>query len=107
MRFFSVLFAFYLAILACLPCADKAVMSVDEARTYVSASHESDGAQSRTDWCTPLCQCHCCSGTSLLSRTELTLTAPAVVFTLAARFARLAPPAAQQRPGSIWQPPQA
>jgi hypothetical protein len=108
MRFFSVLFAFYLAILACLPCADKAVMPLDSARTYVNiASHESDGPLSHTDWCTPLCQCHCCSGTSLPSHSQVSLTAPTVALTLAARFARLAPPAARQRPGSIWQPPQA
>ena len=107
MRFFSVLFACYLAILACLPCADKAAVPMDNARTYVSASHESDAAHSRTDWCTPLCQCHCCAGTSLPTRTDVVLTGPMTASPLAARFARLAPPAARQRAGSIWQPPQA
>lgn len=107
MRFFSVFFACYLAILACLPCADRSAVSLSNVRTYVSATHQPDAAHTRTDWCTPLCQCHCCTGTSLPSRTELVLTAPAGAFTLAVRFARLAPPAPRQRPGSIWQPPQA
>jgi hypothetical protein len=107
MRFFIALFAFYLAVLACLPCADKTAVFQDGARTYVNASRKPDTAHSRTDWCTPLCQCHCCAGTTLPTRAVLVLTAPAEAFALAARFARFAPPAARQRAGSIWQPPQA
>lgn len=107
MRFFTVLFAFYLAILACLPCADKAATPQGGVRTYVSTSHESDAAHTRSDWCTPLCQCHCCAGASLPTRTDVVLAAPAGTHVPAARFARLAPPAARQRAASIWQPPQA
>jgi hypothetical protein len=107
MRFFSVFFAFYLALLACLPCSDKAAVAQDGVRTFVSASHESDAAHTRTDWCTPLCQCHCCSGTSLPSRTDIVLAPPLAAYTIGSQFGRLATPAARQRAGSIWQPPQA
>lgn len=107
MRFFTVFFAFYLAILACLPCADKTVMPQDGARTYVSASPESDAAHSRTDWCTPLCQCQCCAGTSMPTALHIALTAQSKALYGSGQYARLQPPAARHMPGSIWQPPQA
>ena len=107
MRFFTVFFAFYLAVLACLPCADKAIVSLDGARTYVSASHGSDADHTDTDWCTPLCQCHCCAGTSLPSALRIALAAPSRAFYGPGRYARLQPPAARQMPSNIWQPPQA
>ncbi|GAB3323076.1 DUF6660 family protein [Hymenobacter humi] len=106
MRLFTVLFAFYLAILACLPCADKAPVDRDSARTYVT-SHESDAAHTRADWCTPLCQCHCCAGTSMPTALRIALAAPSRAFYDSGRYARLQPPAARHMPGSIWQPPQA
>ncbi|MBD2717211.1 hypothetical protein KBK19_19375 [Microvirga sp. STR05] len=107
MRFFSVFFALYLAILACLPCADAAPVPVDGARSFVSAGEHKPAAHEQLDWCSPLCQCHCCSGTSLPSATGTALPLPAVPVAAAQCFARLLPPAPQQRAGSIWQPPQA
>ncbi|RYU84783.1 hypothetical protein FY528_15845 [Hymenobacter lutimineralis] len=107
MRFFSVFFAFYLALLACLPCADTAPVRVSGTETYVAATEHESEAHSRLDWCSPLCQCQCCSGTSLPTATVVALTAKPPFFIPPGRFARLAPPAPRERAGSIWQPPQA
>jgi hypothetical protein len=107
MRFFSVFFAFYLALLACLPCADAVPATTDSARTYVSAADHNSDSPGHVDWCSPLCQCHCCSGTSLPSATILAFASTPRAYEASPRFARLASAAARQRPGSIWQPPQA
>ncbi|WP_431357434.1 DUF6660 family protein [Hymenobacter nitidus] len=107
MRLFTVFFAFYLAVLACLPCADTEPVRASVTETYVTASEHDSAAHSRLDWCSPLCQCNCCSGTSLPSATVMVLTATSPTIIPPGRFARLAPPAARERAGSIWQPPQA
>ncbi|MBO3272061.1 DUF6660 family protein [Hymenobacter defluvii] len=107
MRFFSVFFALYLAVLACLPCADTEPVRARSTETYVTAAQHNSLAHSRLDWCSPLCQCQCCSGTSLPVATVVALPPEADSFALPDQFARLVPPAAHERPGSIWQPPQA
>ncbi|TGE22559.1 DUF6660 family protein [Hymenobacter metallicola] len=107
MRFFSVFFAFYLAVLACLPCADTELVRASATETYVTATEHDSSSHSLLDWCSPLCQCHCCSGPSLPPATVLAWTAKTPTFVPPGRFARLAPPAARQMAGSIWQPPQA
>jgi hypothetical protein len=107
MRLFSVFFACYLALLACLPCVDREPVRPDSTQTFVSAIPHEEAAHLAGDWCTPLCQCHCCAGTSLPTALRLTLTAPPKVFYASGRYSRLQPPAARQMSGSIWQPPQA
>jgi hypothetical protein len=107
MRLFSVFFACYLALLACLPCVDREPVRSDGTQTFVSATPHEAGTHLAGDWCTPLCQCHCCAGTSLPTALRIVLIAPPKAFYAAGRYAWLPAPAARQMPGSIWQPPQA
>ncbi|GAA4388536.1 hypothetical protein GCM10023186_35150 [Hymenobacter koreensis] len=107
MRFFSVFFALYLAILACLPCADEVPTPADGVQTYVEAPQHNTADHGVADWCSPLCQCHCCAGTSLPSGSVVALPAQGGAYAAAPRFARLTPPPVPERSGSIWQPPQA
>jgi hypothetical protein len=107
MRFFSVFFACYLALLACLPCVDREPVRPNSTQTVVSATSHDAASHAGVDWCTPLCQCHCCAGTSLPTALRIALAVPPKAFHASGRYARLQAPAARQMPGSIWQPPQA
>lgn len=107
MRFFSVFFACYLALLACLPCVDREPVRPDSTQTFVNATPHDAASHSGVDWCTPLCQCRCCAGTSLPTVLRIALAAPPRAYFDSGRYARLQPPAARHMPGSIWQPPQA
>ncbi|WP_394335382.1 DUF6660 family protein [Hymenobacter amundsenii] len=63
MRLLPLLFSLYFACLSCLPCTDGAVACVEPAgRPTVTATHSDLAGASRADWCSPLCQCHCCAG---------------------------------------------
>ncbi|QNE42100.1 MULTISPECIES: DUF6660 family protein [Hymenobacter] len=106
MRFFAVFFAVYLLVLACLPCADGTVSQPVRARARVTAQTDA-AAHHQQDWCTPLCHCHCCAGTSLPAATAVVLPATHPVGDAARLFARLTSPAPQQRAFAVWQPPQA
>lgn len=107
MRFFSVFFACYLALLACLPCVDRVPVRPDSTQMVMSATSHEAATHAGLDWCTPLCQCHCCAGTSIPSALRIALAAPSRAFYASGRYARLQPPATRHMPGSIWQPPQA
>ena len=106
MRFFAVFFALYLLVLACLPCADGTVSPPEPARARITAQTGAAGHHQQ-DWCTPLCQCHCCAGTSLPAATAVSLPASRSLGEDALAFAWLKPQAPQQRAFAVWQPPQA
>lgn len=107
MRFFSVFFAVYIALLACLPCADEAPAWAFGSRTQVEATDCGRNGGTHLEWCSPLCQCHCCPGTTLPVAIVMAVGPPAQEYASPRTFPRLTPPAARQRAGSIWQPPQA
>ena len=73
-----------------LPCAD-----VEPSATPVqgpvmrAAQHKGNSSQGGLDWCSPLCQCHCCAGFAMPP-------VPALAF--------LARPAARY-PAGRWPPP--
>lgn len=110
MRLLALLFALYFAVLGCLPCADVepcAERATTTAAIIRAAHHDCGSSQGGVDWCSPLCQCHCCAGFALP-------TAPAVAFAArpgvrysALRFAAQPVPAVPTRaPVTPWQPPQ-
>jgi len=107
MRFFPVFFAVYVALLACLPCANEAPAWAFGSRTRVEATHYEAGRRTPLEWCSPLCQCHGCPGTTLPVGMVVAVMQSAPEYVGPRFFPRLLPPAARQRAGSIWQPPQA
>ena len=109
MRFLSLFFAFYFACLSCLTCADEVTVCKDQRQiTVAAASHADCGANALGDWCSPLCQCHCCGGAVV-----------PVAFGTAAEFPRPVEWASSlshgqmlvgtptQTAADVWQPPQA
>ncbi|QNP54362.1 hypothetical protein H9L05_22035 (plasmid) [Hymenobacter qilianensis] len=63
MRLLSLFFALYFACLSTMTCTDEVVVCQDQTPTTVTAaSHSDGGSDALGDWCSPLCQCHCCGG---------------------------------------------
>ncbi|RZJ87070.1 MAG: hypothetical protein EOO60_12620, partial [Hymenobacter sp.] len=78
MRLFALLFSLYLTCLSCLPCADDVPVRGEQTQMTISARSHSDGGHNMGDWCSPLCQCHCCAGAvfTLLGTTSLAFPRP-------------------------------
>ena len=109
MRLLTLLFAFYVACLACLPCTDEVVGCVEQTTQTTIAAHSDCGRADFGDWCSPLCQCHCCAGAVVppAGASPLGLAPPARLWTASQRYAPL-PGAAPTHPaGAVWQPPRA
>ena len=109
MRLFALLFALYLACLSCLPCADEALGDVKQAPTSISASPHSDhGRAALGDWCSPLCQCHCCAGAVVSFIGAAPLAFPrSMQWAVGSRHAVLIVAAPNRVAGTVWQPPRA
>jgi hypothetical protein len=108
MRVLALLFALYFSVLGCLPCADVEPSATPIEGTIVRAAHHEGGtSQGSIDWCSPLCQCHCCAGFAMPVVPALAFVARPVASYSARRFSVRAVPAVQTRaPVTPWQPPQ-
>ncbi|RYU79555.1 DUF6660 family protein [Hymenobacter persicinus] len=107
MRLLSVLFALYFACLACRSCADAApVGSAPTATTVAAATHSDCHGDALGDWCSPLCQCHCC-GTAVMPLPAAPVVAQSAMLRW---YADPQHPALVAGPptsaaGAVWQPP--
>jgi hypothetical protein len=109
MRLFALLFSLYLTCLSCLPCADDAQVCVESTKDTVSAASHSDcGGVDLGDWCSPLCQCHCCAGAVLapIKAVQLALLTPPQ-WASNTRHTPLLVAAPTWAASAVWQPPQA
>ena len=103
-KLLTFLFAFYILLLPCIPCTDKAECDNDsKTETPQSTNHQKH--QHNEEACSPFCNCACC-GQTLLSSLNLTKNI-------------IAKPLLQQKQqycynnitltsnffGNIWQPP--
>ena len=108
MRLLALFFALYFTVLGCLPCADVEPCAEPTHAAVVRATHSDCGSQhGGVDWCSPLCQCHCCAGFALPTAPVVAFaTRPAALYS-ALRFAPRPMPAVPARvPAAPWQPPQ-
>ncbi|MDQ2792853.1 MAG: hypothetical protein M3Y12_02425 [Bacteroidota bacterium] len=108
MRLLSLFFAFYFACLSCLTCTDEVPVCKDQQQTSVATSHSDVGAGTLGDWCSPLCQCHCCGGAVV----PVTLVNKAAYpqpteWAAGPRHAPFVVTAPTRALGAVWQPPQA
>ncbi|MBF9219472.1 DUF6660 family protein [Hymenobacter ruricola] len=109
MRLLALLLSLYLTCLACLPCADDVATCAAPAQTSVSpASHSEGGQHDLGDWCSPLCQCHCCAGAVLAPGrvVPLALLAP-LQWVAGPSHAALLVAAPTRSTAAVWQPPRA
>ena len=106
MRLLALLFSLYFLVLSCQACADEQTRP-DQAKARVSAGqsrHCPEG--SIGDWCSPLCQCHCCPGFALpAALPALTVAAQAATGPLLYAAAPV-PGIPGRTPAPRWQPPQ-
>lgn len=106
MRLLALFFACYFAVLGCLSCAEEEVRAESGQVATVQPAPRQRPTPA-PDWCSPLCQCHCCPGFAVPQ-------APAVVFSsqpsapeAALRFRpRPAPAVLVRSLATPWQPPQ-
>jgi hypothetical protein len=109
MRLFALLLSLYLTCLSCMPCTDEVEVCMAQAQTTISATPHSDcGNNGLGDWCSPLCQCHCCAGAVLapIKPVQLAMSAPEQ-WTAGLRHRVLLVAAPTSALGDVWQPPQA
>lgn len=106
MRLLALFFACYFAVLGCLSCAEEEVRAEPNQVATIQPAPRQRPTPA-PDWCSPLCQCHCCPGFAMPQ-------APAVVFRsqpnppkAALRFRHRPAPAVLVRSlATPWQPPQ-
>jgi hypothetical protein len=106
MRLLALFFACYFAVLGCLSCAEEEVRAEPGQVATIQPAPRQRPTPA-PDWCSPLCQCHCCPGFAMPQ-------APAVVFSsqpsapeAALRFRyRPAPAVLVRSQATPWQPPQ-
>jgi len=108
MRVLALLLALYFSVLGCLPCADVEPSAAPTEGTVIrTTQHEGGTSQGGIDWCSPLCQCHCCAGFAMPPAPVLAFVARPPASYSAQRFSVQAVPAVQTRaPAAPWQPPQ-
>ena len=109
MRVLALFFAFYFAVLGCLPCVDEQPCAEQTHAAFVQTAHQDYGRQQDLgDWCSPLCQCHCCAGFALPTVVAVLFAGQPVRVYPTVRFAAEAVLALPARaPATLWQPPQA
>ena len=107
MRAVAFLFALYFAVLGCMACADEPVCADPTGLATMRAAHPV-GDHSLGDWCSPLCQCHCCGGAVMpVPLGNQVAYTPPTEWATSLRHGRLVVAAPTRALGSVWQPPQA
>ena len=108
MRLLALFFACYFAYLSCLSCADEVPVHQNQQQTTVAAAHPDFGAGTLGDWCSPLCQCHCCGGAVLPVALAGQVAYPQPPeWATSPRHGQLVVAAPTRALGAVWQPPQA
>lgn len=106
MRVFALFFACYFAVLGCLSCAVEDV----RAEAGYAATVQADPHHCPTpadDWCSPLCQCHCCPGFAVPQAQVVVFIDQPNAPTAAVRFCtQPAPTELVRSRATPWQPPQ-
>lgn len=109
MRLLSLFFAFYFACLSTMTCTDEAAVCQDEQQTTVAAAWHADcGTDALADWCSPLCQCHCCGGVVMGPTQSPVGNFPQPVeWGNSPQHGQLVVAAPTRALGTVWQPPRA
>ncbi|WP_394353904.1 DUF6660 family protein [Pontibacter beigongshangensis] len=66
MKHLTVMWGMVIFLLACLPCTDSGTAFAQDDITVVQAQHGHADAAQEYDLCSPLCECNCCGGITIL-----------------------------------------
>jgi hypothetical protein len=102
-RLFSIFFAFYIASLTCMPCADGDVCA-DENEVETNVALVGEHSEEEMDLCSPFCVCSCCSSHVNQPRYFNFSFEPVESATL---YAAIGFSVVQRISHAIWQPPRA
>jgi hypothetical protein len=106
MRVFALLFALYFTVLGSLSCAVEEVGAEHGQVTTVQPAPRQRPTPA-PDWCSPLCQCHCCPGFAVPQAPAVVFNGPPSAPEAALRFRpRPAPAVLVRSLAAPWQPPQ-
>jgi len=102
MKYLALLIGLYCALLAILPCQDRADTAAEVNHVSIQKSHASS-EKCNQETCPPFCNCSCCS-----SARQLSGKAALIVFTkvIVSIYPGLDVPEILSQAISIWQPPQ-
>jgi hypothetical protein len=102
-KFFTLIFSFYLLALAIMPCSDKDDCKYMSADQTISATTDHSDHGSDTEHCPPFCMCACCGQTCHFThyQADLGFDFP----TISQKNAVYQPSFVSEVYLSIWQPP--
>jgi hypothetical protein len=103
MKYLTIIFSFYMVILAVLPCRDRDDFA-DMVKSYTSIQNSHSGDEKAgQETCPPFCTCACCSTVRTLTPQ---LTTTTIFIQQVSRTYSEAPVhAVREQSISIWQPP--
>jgi hypothetical protein len=104
MKIIHCLFAIYLIVLSCLPCADLEVSSALHSSQEISTTTDKH-SHDTTDNCSPFCVCNCCSSPVFVFVTQYSFSSINISF-IDVKIPEYQSVIASSYFGSIWQPPQ-
>ena len=102
-KFLTLLFAFYILLLPCIPCSDKEEC-INDLETQITQSSSHQQHQQENEACTPFCSCACCGQTIVSNfNNKLTIAKPLVQQKGQTHYNNISIP--DHFFGNIWQPP--
>jgi hypothetical protein len=101
MKFLAFIMAILVLAMSVMPCADSA-NAISKAKTeFKKASHQC--GNSKSDICSPFCQCACCAGFTIIYRNSLFT---AISFAVNKQISSFLPSEVIDITLPVWQPPQ-
>lgn len=105
MKFFTLIFSFYLLALSVVPCSDSfnAGQNNQNEKTFsASHSHSTDS----TDFCSSLCICNCCSSPVIAKFQATSITITKITILPQVNFPLRELSFVSTYTGNVWHPPQ-
>ena len=105
MKFLTIIFAFYLLFLPCIPCADKEECNDNSKTEITSSSTNHKDHKNEKENCNPFCSCACCGQIyypNILSN-KVVITKPIGNDKLQFFYTNIS--LSSDFFGNIWQPP--
>ncbi|WP_365334785.1 DUF6660 family protein [uncultured Mucilaginibacter sp.] len=104
MKFITIIFSFYMTLLAVMPCRDTDDFGdLSTSNTSLAQSH-SDKEKTSKETCTPFCTCACCSTVRTVTSRQPVIQI--FIQQITKTYAVTQVPAILEQSISVWQPPQ-
>lgn len=105
MKFFTLIFSFYLLALSIVPCSDAFNSGQKDLKT-ITFSASDDHSTDADDFCTSFCICNCCTSPVISKFQASYLAIPALKILPEQKFALRKLSFIPVYTGNVWHPPQ-